>query len=101
MGRAKSVVKKLAEGGGQNPSQMMKERLGGRYSSSGPKISAVRPLQPTGIDDSGVPKPKPIRSVHEKLTADKTKTGEAWGLKPLYDPGHRPDGPALPTRPWR
>jgi hypothetical protein len=45
------------------------ETLGGRYGSAGPKITATRPLQPTPIDDSGVPKPKPIPSVHSRTGA--------------------------------
>jgi len=44
-----------------------RESMGARYSSQGPKITATRPLQPTPIDDSGVPKPKPITPVHRRI----------------------------------
>lgn len=43
------------------------ERLGSRSQSPGAKITATRPLQPTPIDDSGIPKPKPIPSVHSRI----------------------------------
>lgn len=53
------------------------ESHGGRYSSDGPKITATRPLQPTPIDDSGVPKPHPITSVHAKQPGHKV-----WDVRP-------------------
>lgn len=43
------------------------ESHGGRYSSPGPKITATRPLPGKDLDNSGVPKPKPITPVHRRV----------------------------------
>lgn len=76
-----------------------REQSGGSYSSAGPKIKANRPLGQNTMDQSGFPKPTAIRSVHEKLNADPSKTGTAWGLKPEYK--RRDDGPGTAGVPAR